>query len=118
MRLAYADRDTYVADPDFVEVPLAGLIDRDYLAERSKLIRIDATMARALPGVPPGAKAWRYAPAAEVPSTTHFVAADGTGNVASMNSTIQGPFGRYLTANGFHLKIGRASCRDNGGKSD
>src|SRR3546814_2517241 len=63
MRLAYADRDTYVADPDFVEVPLAGLIDRDYLAERSKLIRIDATMARALPGVPPGAKAWRYAPA-------------------------------------------------------
>src|SRR3546814_19026373 len=61
MRLAYADRDTYVAAPDFVEVPLAGLIDRDYLAERSKLIPIDAPMARALPEVPPGAKARKKA---------------------------------------------------------
>src|SRR3546814_11948764 len=86
MRLAYADRDTYVADPDFVEVPLAGLIDRDYLAERSKLIRIDATMARALPGVPPGAKAWRYAPAADVPWTTHFVPAARTGNASESAS--------------------------------
>ncbi len=103
MRLAYADRDTYVADPDFVGVPVAGLTDPGYLKARSALIRIDATMAKVMPGAPPGAKAWRYAPAAEVPSTTNFVAADNEGDVVSMTSTIEGPFGSHLMANGFHL---------------
>src|SRR3546814_16923412 len=65
MRLAYADRDTYIADPGFVPVPVAGLIDPGYIRERSALISIDSVMAKALPGKPPGAGAWRYAPAAE-----------------------------------------------------
>lgn len=103
MRLAYADRDTYIADPDFVDVPVHALIDRDYIAARSALIRIDWTMAKAPPGTPPGAKPWRYAPATEVPSTTSFTAADGNGNVVAVTSTIEGPFGSYLMANGFHL---------------
>lgn len=103
MRLAYADRDTYIADPDFAAVPVAGLVDPGYIAGRSRLIRIDATMAKAPPGVPPGAKAWRYAPSGEVPATTSFVAADGTGDVVAVTSTIEGPFGSYLMANGFHL---------------
>src|SRR3546814_499154 len=60
-------------------------------------------MAKAPPGVPPGAQSWRYAPANEVPSTSSFVAADGTGDVVATTSTIEGPFGSYLMANGFHL---------------
>ena len=44
MRLAYADRDTYVGDPDFVRVPIAGLIDPAYLATRSALISPDQAM--------------------------------------------------------------------------
>lgn len=103
MRLAYADRDTYIADPGFVRAPVKGLIDGAYLRERSALIRVDAAMARALPGLPPGAKPWRYAPAREVPSTTSFAVADSSGEVVAMTSTIEGPFGSYLMANGFHL---------------
>lgn len=103
MRLAYADRDTYIADPGFVPVPVAGLIDPGYIRERSALISIDSVMAKALPGKPPGAGAWRYAPAAEVPSTTSFAAGDGAGNLVAVTSTIEGPFGSFLMANGFHL---------------
>ena len=103
MRLAYADRDTYVADPDFVQVPVKGLIDPAYLKARGALIRIDATLPEALPGKPGGTGNWRYAPAAEVPSTTHFVAVDGNGGIASMTSTIEGAFGSALMASGMHL---------------
>lgn len=103
MRLAYADRDTYVADPDFVQVPVKGLIDPAYLKARSVLIRVDATLPEALPGNPGGTGNWRYAPAAEVPSTTHFVAMDGSGGIVSMTSTIEGPFGSALMASGMHL---------------
>ncbi|NWN33563.1 gamma-glutamyltransferase, partial [Klebsiella michiganensis] len=45
-RLAYADRDLYVGDPDYVQVPIAGLLDRGYLAGRSALIHPDGTMAQ------------------------------------------------------------------------
>jgi len=103
MRLAYADRDTYVADPGFVPVPIKGMIDPAYLAGRSGLIRIDATIPVVRPGTPAGGQQWRYAPAPEIPSTTHFVAMDDKGDVASMTSTIEGPFGSHLMASGFHL---------------
>src|SRR3546814_18880784 len=103
MRLAYADRDTYIADPGFVPGPVAGLSDPGYIRERSALISIDSVMAKALPGKPPGAGAWCYAPAAEVPSTTSFAAGDGAGNLVAVTSPIEGPFGSLLMANGFHL---------------
>lgn len=103
MRLAYADRDTYIADPDFVPVPVQALISPGYIAERSQLISLNKAMKTALPGKPNGYSSWRYAPASEVPSTTSFAAADSNGNVVAVTSTIEGPFGSYLMANGYHL---------------
>lgn len=103
MRLAYADRGTYLGDPDFVPVPVKGLIDPGYLAGRSALIRTDATMPRALPGTPPGAESWSYAKSGEVPSTTNFAAVDGRGEAVSWTSTIESSFGSFVIASGFFL---------------
>jgi gamma-glutamyltranspeptidase/glutathione hydrolase len=103
MRLAYADREAYVGDPDFVRVPVAGLIDETYLASRSRLISPAAAILHVEAGTPPGAEPRTAAPAAEVPSTSHFVAVDSAGNVASYTSTIEGPWGSGLTVNGMYL---------------
>lgn len=103
MMLAYADRDKYLGDRDFVDVPVAGLIDPAYLARRSKLISERRSLGRYDPGVPPGAPQRTVAPSAEVPSTTHFVAVDGAGDIASMTSTVEGPFGSQLVAEGMIL---------------
>ncbi|MET0268937.1 MAG: gamma-glutamyltransferase family protein, partial [Sphingomonas sp.] len=103
MLLAYADRDLYLGDADFVAVPVKGLIDPAYVAGRSRLIAIDRTLGRYAPGTPPGAPARTKAPSSEVPSTTNFVAADGAGEVVTMTSTVEGLFGSQLVANGYIL---------------
>jgi len=103
MQLAYADRDVYLGDSDFVSVPLAGLVDRAYLARRSQLISLDRSLGLYRPGTPPGAAPRTVAPSGEVPSTTNFVAVDGTGDAVTMTSTVEGPFGSQLVAGGFVL---------------
>jgi gamma-glutamyltranspeptidase / glutathione hydrolase len=103
MRLAYADREKYLGDPDFVDVPVAGLIDRNYLTTRSALINPDHTALSYPAGNPPGAKPRTAAISGEVSGTTHFVAVDAKGDVATMTSTIEGPFGSQLIASGFFL---------------
>jgi gamma-glutamyltranspeptidase/glutathione hydrolase len=103
MRLAYADRDSYVGDPDFVRVPVPGLTDAHYLASRSALLSPDHALPDVQPGTPPGAHRRTQAPSSEVPATTHFVAVDAAGNVASYTSTIEGPFGSGLTVGGYFL---------------
>ncbi len=103
MRLAYADRDTYVADPDVVDVPVAGLIDEAYLRDRARLISPFAAATSVAAGTPPGAAPRVTAAAGEVPSTSHFVAVDRAGNVASMTSTVEGIFGSQLVAGGMVL---------------
>jgi len=103
MRLAYADREKYLADPDFVRVPVAGLIDPGYLAGRSALIAVDRTISSVTSGVPSGAPV--AAVSQEVPEhgTSHFVAVDRWGNVASETSTIESAFGSGLMVNGYYL---------------
>lgn len=103
MRLAYADRDKWLADSDKVAVPVAALIDPAYLRARSRLI--DPARARGdyAAGNPPGAPSRTRAISAEVPATTHFVAIDGAGDIASMTSTVEGPFGSQLIVNGYFL---------------
>ena len=103
MRLAYADRDTYVADPDVVDVPVAGLIDEGYLRDRARLISPFRAAESVAAGTPPGATPRTTAVAGEVPSTSHFVAVDRAGNVASMTSTVEGIFGSQLVAGGMIL---------------
>ena len=103
MLLAYADRETYLGDADFVDVPVAGLLDKAYLASRSALISPVTSLPRYEAGLPPRAPARTSAISGEVQGTTHFVAADRFGNVASMTSTVEGPFGSQLVAAGMVL---------------
>ncbi len=102
-RLAFADRAAYGGDSDFVAVPVAGLTSAAYLKARGGLIRADTSMKDALPGTPPGAPKRTLAPGGEIPSTTDFAAADASGNVASLTSTVEGAFGSSLVAGGFVL---------------
>lgn len=103
-RLAFADRNLYMADPDFVRTPGAALIDPTYLRARAALIRQDAVMSRADAGVPPG---WNVPQAPDkqlgAPGTTHFTIADSYGNVLSMTSSIEAAFGSHLMVDGFLL---------------
>ena len=103
MQLAYADREKYLGDADFVAVPVKGLIDRAYLKSRSALISPSSSLPTYEAGKPPGAAPRTAAISSEVAGTTHFVAADDAGNVASMTSTIEGLFGSQLVANGMML---------------
>lgn len=103
MRLAYADREAYLGDPDHVSVPTAGLMDAGYLASRSALI----TPGRALPqvthGRPPGATRTALVPHEEPAGTSHMVASDRWGNVATLTSTIEAPWGSGVTVDGMFL---------------
>ncbi len=103
MMLAYADREAYLADADFVPVPVAGLLDPAYIASRSALISETAARRNYEAGVPPGAAPRTAALSGEKAGTTHFVAIDRRGNVASMTSTVEGPFGSQLVAAGMVL---------------
>lgn len=103
-RLAYADRDFYEADPAFVHVPVAALLDPRYLRARGALIRPDRSMGRAQPGDPAGMLHARgQDDAFEVPSTSHLVAVDRDGNVVSMTTTIESAFGSKIMVHGFLL---------------
>ena len=103
-RLAYADRDFYVADPRFVSVPVAQMLAPGYLRQRAALIRPDRSMKVALPGDPAGMLAERARDdALELPSTTHLTAVDAAGNVVSMTSTIESAFGSKIFVRGFLL---------------
>jgi len=101
-RLMYADRDLYVGDPDFVQVPTEGMLDPAYLARRAKLIGPTA-------GPPPAAGRPRGAPApaadatAEPAGTSHMVIVDPAGNVVSMTTTVESVFGSGRMAAGFFL---------------
>ena len=103
MRLAYADRDQYLGDPEFVRVPLVGLMDPTYLAGRSSLISPDKTIAVVTAGTPPGAPVVARGAIAPEHGTSHFVAADRWGDVASETSTIESAFGSGLMVNGYYL---------------
>jgi len=103
MRLAYADRDVYLGDRDFLAVPVAGLIDPAYMRRRSALISPVHALGRYEAGTPPGAPARTPVTAQEVPGTTHFIAVDGSGDIVSMTSTVEGAFGSQLLVHGFFL---------------
>ncbi|MFN4039472.1 MAG: gamma-glutamyltransferase [Erythrobacter sp.] len=103
-RLAYADRELYSGDSDFVEVPVAGLVDPGYLASRSALIDPSARRAKVEAGVPPGAPLARGdGPEEPENGTTHFAVVDRAGNAVSYTSTIEGAFGSGLHWRGFYL---------------
>lgn len=104
-RLAYADRALFMADSDFVDVPVAGLLDRDYLRRRSRLIDRTRSMGTATAGEPPSRRTQRHEPgrAVELPSTSHFSIVDAAGNAVSMTTSIESAFGSRLMVRGFLL---------------
>jgi gamma-glutamyltranspeptidase/glutathione hydrolase len=103
-RLAYADRDHYVGDPAFVQVPVSGLLDPGYLRERSSLIRAEKSMGRAFAGRPAGAPVSLGADATlESAGTSHVSAIDAQGNAVAMTSSIESAFGSRILVRGFLL---------------
>lgn len=101
-RLMYADRDRYIADPDFVDVPVEGLLDPAYLAERARLIG-PSPAASVPPGKPRGAGVRAPDRTQEVSGTTHLVVVDRWGNVVSMTTTVESTFGSGRMVHGFFL---------------
>lgn len=102
-RLAYADRDHYVADDRYTSVPLEGLTDKDYLRSRAALITADRAMSRVEPGKPPGAVSRGRDATGNGTGTSHFVVVDARGNVVSMTTTVESLFGSQRMAGGFFL---------------
>ncbi len=103
--LAYADRNQYTGDTDFIDVPYHGMIDPDYLAERSKMIVPGQSMGKAPYGTPPSDMDLAYGEGLvlEIPSTTHFSITDKWGHVVSMTATVESMFGSRLMVEGFML---------------
>jgi len=103
-RLAFADRDRYVADPDFIRVPTQALLDPAYIFQRGAWIDSRFSMGTAQAGDPAAQLARRGQDnAPDLPSTTHLVAVDRAGNAISMTSTIESEFGSKIFVDGFLL---------------
>ncbi|MEC7289077.1 MAG: gamma-glutamyltransferase family protein, partial [Pseudomonadota bacterium] len=107
-RLAYADRDHYVADADFVQVPAQDLINPTYLDVRAtQVFAPDAVPTPGDPGaalgVTPMIGMWGQDATEDAPGTTHFSIIDQNGNVVSMTATVEAAFGNSRMVNGFLL---------------
>jgi gamma-glutamyltranspeptidase / glutathione hydrolase len=103
-RLAFADRNRYVADTDFIDVPVKGLLDPGYLAARSRLINPDTDMGVAEAGDPPF-KTGRFIDGVhhDLPATSHMSIVDKSGNAVSMTTTIESAFGSGRMVRGYML---------------
>jgi gamma-glutamyltranspeptidase/glutathione hydrolase len=103
-RLAYADRAKYVGDTAFVQVPVTGLLDKDYLATRAALIDPAKDMGTAQAGDPPQKHA-AYAPQRSpvLHGTSHMTIVDNNGEVISMTTSVESVFGANVMVKGFFL---------------
>jgi gamma-glutamyltranspeptidase/glutathione hydrolase len=105
-RLGYADRLRWLGDPDFIEIPLHGLLDPSYLDSRALLVDLGHSMGVAEAGTPPMRHGMlEYTPMPNQPSfgTSHLSAVDDDGQVVSMTMTIQAAYGAGIMAGGFVL---------------
>jgi len=105
-RLAFADRSLYLADDDFIFVPVEGLLSKKYLKDRSKLLNTKYKIPTVKPGIPETKVTLNYHPdmSRELPSTSHISIIDKYGNILSMTTSIESSFGSNLmTKSGFLL---------------
>ncbi|MDQ0219280.1 gamma-glutamyltransferase [Peribacillus cavernae] len=112
MHLAYADRAAYAGDPEFVKVPLKGLLNPDYIKERQQLISLNTVNKKPTAGDP-----WKYEEESadygqsQQPNdrkdgeTTHFTVADKWGNVVSYTTTIEQVFGTGIMVPGYGFML-------------
>lgn len=99
-RLAFADRNTFIADPDFVDVPVDAMLDPAYLQQRATQIQ-SQDMGEATAGLPHSS--YTAGVSYEQPSTTHISIVDAQGNALSMTSSIEMGFGSAVMVGGFLL---------------
>jgi gamma-glutamyltranspeptidase/glutathione hydrolase len=104
-KLAYADRGKFLGDPDFVHVPVDALLDATYLRRRAALIDPSMSMKVAKPGDLGDKRADAQGVNVSIayPSTSHFAIIDPDGNVVSMTTSVEAPFGSHLMAGGMIL---------------
>ena len=104
-RLAFADRDRYLADPDFVTAPVSGMLDRTYLDQRRALIDPNRTLGEATAGTPPNTRQGAYGRDATLENvgTSHISIVDDDGNAVSMTASIEQAFGSRLMVRGLLL---------------
>ncbi|RDW16725.1 gamma-glutamyltransferase [Oceanobacillus chungangensis] len=112
MHLAYADRAAYAGDPEFVDVPVQGLLHPDYLKERQALVDLNTVNLNPAAGDP-----WRYEEGtpnyqpteqpenSQYGETTHFTVADKYGNVVSYTTTIEQVFGTGIMVPGYGFML-------------
>lgn len=101
-RLAFADRNEYLGDTDFVEVPVNTLLSENYLKQRANLISADKSLGIAKPGL--NADQTRASDSKLINhSTSHFSVIDASNNAVSMTTSIEMPFGSRLMVGGFLL---------------
>ncbi len=104
-KLAFADRNFYVGDSDYVDVPVEGLLAKPYLLRRTALISPARAMPKASAGQPDKTLAANQisSPDQSLPSTSHFSIVDSFGNAVSMTTSVEGPFGSHSMVEGFLL---------------
>ncbi|MBP0447495.1 gamma-glutamyltransferase [Roseomonas sp. SSH11] len=104
-RLAFADRAQYLADSDFVPVPVRGLLDPTYLTLRAQLVLPGRSIAEPRAGNPRWREAVRHAPMPEAVEngTSHASIVDASGNAVSITMTVEDTFGARLMVDGFIL---------------
>ncbi|MCS7023340.1 MAG: gamma-glutamyltransferase [Bryobacteraceae bacterium] len=93
MKLAYGDLQSYVADPRFVQLPLPGLLSKEYAKQRAARIHPEKANCEMKPGHPPSS------------DTTYLAIVDAEGNIASWIQSISSVFGSGVVVEGmgFHL---------------
>jgi gamma-glutamyltranspeptidase/glutathione hydrolase len=103
-RLAYADRDRYIADPDFIDIPIDSLIDTKYTKERSHLISKTKSMTKAKPGIFNQLSVQLGSDSnSELPATSHISIVDKNGQAVTMTISVASAFGSRIMTNGFFL---------------
>ena len=104
-RMAFADRGRYLADEDYVPVPVRGLLDGPYLADRARLASDVSAMGEVIPGEPEFDHALQQADhvGLSLPSTSHLSIVDQYGNALSLTSSIENAFGSRVMVGGFLL---------------
>jgi gamma-glutamyltranspeptidase / glutathione hydrolase len=105
LAVAFADRELYLADPSFTDVPVTGLLDPDYVEKRYNLIDPAKAGGVYSPGQPLRESQQAMAPTVtpDIPATSHMVAVDKEGRAASWTGTIQAPFGSFIMVDGVLL---------------
>ncbi len=103
--LAFADRNMYMADPDFVNTPNVALLQPEYLKSRAALMNVDKPLESVQAGTPPNWTGPLYQESDNIdkPGTTHISIIDKFGNALSMTSSIEGAFGSHVMVNGYLL---------------